>query len=160
MLERSQALLQHTPCVLERRQALLDTLRVCLSEAGNAAGNGPDEGYDGGDGYAGEPDSENEPDNDAADGEKEQADEVEENAPRVPSCPAADPAIYLKFFRNTYNSSVRVILTEFHKRRRAEMIAQASSMTPDDPAYPALVKEIAEISRLLLDLPKQYKVII
>ena len=130
------------------------------SEAGNAAGNGPDEGYDGGDGYAGEPDSGNEPDSDAADGEKEQDDEVEETAPPVPSCPAADPAIYLKFFRNTYNSSVRVILTEFHKRRRAEMIAQASSMMPDDPAYPALVKEIAEISRLLLDLPKQYKVII
>ena len=33
-------------------------------------------------------------------------------------------------------------------------------MKPDDPAYPALVKEIAEISRLLLDLPKTYKVII
>ena len=33
-------------------------------------------------------------------------------------------------------------------------------MPPDDPAYPALVKEITSISKLLLDLPKTYKVII
>ena len=88
------------------------------------------------------------------------AGELEETAPPVPSCSAADPVLYRQFFRNTYNSSVRVILTEFYKRRRAEMIAQASAMPPDDPAYPALVKEIAEISKLLLDLPKTYKVII
>ena len=53
-----------------------------------------------------------------------------------------------------------MILTEFYKRRRAEMIEQARSMTADDPAYPALVKEIGDISKLLLDLPKTYKVII
>jgi len=115
----------------------------------------------------GEDDGENEPDDEIAGDNGENADdadddaaEVEATAPPVPSCPAADPLIYRKFFRNTYNSSVRVILTEFYKRRRAEMIAQASAMPPDDPAYPALVKEIAEISRLLLDLPKTYKVII
>ena len=53
-----------------------------------------------------------------------------------------------------------MILTEFYKRKRAEMIQQASAMPPDDPAYPALVKDIASISKLLLDLPKTYKVII
>ena len=125
-------------------------------EDSDAAGNEPDEAEN-------EPDAaddaENEPD-EASARKGDDAGELEKNEPPVPSCPAADPLLYRKFFRNTYNSSVRVILIEFYKRRRAEMIQQASSMKPDDPAYPALVKEIAGISKLLLDLPKTYKVII
>ena len=42
----------------------------------------------------------------------------------------------------------------------ATILLCMAAMTADDPAYPALVKEIGDISKLLLDLPKTYKVII
>jgi DNA primase len=90
-----------------------------------------------------------------ADNENEQA-----QTPAPPSCPAADPYSCEKYFRNTYNSCLQRILTEFYKGERAAKIEQARSVQPDDPAYAALVKEIAGISKLLLDLPKKYKVVI
>lgn len=78
----------------------------------------------------------------------------------TPSCPAADPCLYDKFRRNTYNSSLRLILDDCYKRKRAALLEQAHAMNQDDPRYAALVREIGDISKALLDLPKLYKVVI
>jgi DNA primase len=77
-----------------------------------------------------------------------------------PSCPAADPDLFEKYFRNTYNSSLRLILTDYYTKRRAELVEQARGIPQDDPERAALVKEIGDISAALLKLPKQFRVII
>ncbi len=76
------------------------------------------------------------------------------------SCPAADPELSKKFFRNTYNSSVRLILTDYYTRKRAELLAQVKALPPDAPERKALFDEIKEISSALLKLPQKYRVII
>lgn len=85
----------------------------------------------------------------------------ESNAPeQTPSCQAADPLLCRKFFRNTYNSSLRLILTDFYRRERAALLEKARTMPQDDPGYAALIREIGEISKLVYDLPQKYKVVI
>ena len=74
--------------------------------------------------------------------------------------PADDPDLYLRFFCNTYNSCMKLILTEYYKRKRADLIEQARSLNEDDPAYAALLREIADISSALLKLPQKFKVVI
>ena len=81
-----------------------------------------------------------------------------ENPPPVPSCPAADPELFGTFQRNTYNSSMRFILTDHYQRRRAALVEQAKTIARDDPAYAELVKEITELTSALLKLPKAYRV--
>ena len=82
------------------------------------------------------------------------------DADATPSCPAADPYLYERFCRNTYNSSLRLILADHYKRKRAALVEQAHSLDRDDPRYAELVQEIGDISKLLLALPQKYKVII
>ena len=77
-----------------------------------------------------------------------------------PSCQAADPALYQKFFRNTYNSSLRLILDDYYKRKRNELLAQAKAMPQDDPGRAELFDRIKDISKSLIDLPKKYRVVI
>ena len=81
-----------------------------------------------------------------------------ENPPPQPSCPAADPELFGTFQRNTYNSSMRFILTDHYQRRRAALVEQAKTVARDDPAYAELVKEITELTAALLKLPKTYRV--
>ncbi len=76
------------------------------------------------------------------------------------SCPAADPELSKKFFRNTYNSSVRLILTDYYQRKRADLLAQIKALAPDAPERAALFKEINDISAALLKLPARFKVVI
>ncbi len=76
------------------------------------------------------------------------------------SCPAADPELSKKFFRNTYNSSVRLILTDYYTRKRAGLLAQVKTLAPDAPERAKLFKEIKDISSALLQLPQKYRVII
>ena len=77
------------------------------------------------------------------------------------SCPAADPDLCEKFFRNTYNSSLRLILTDYYKRKRAALLEQARSLPEDAPERAALVKEIGDISaKLFKELPARFKVVI
>ena len=83
------------------------------------------------------------------------------NAPDIrPSCPAADPELCGKFYGNTYNSSMKLILSEFYKQKRAALIEQARSMPQDDPGYAALIREIGAISAAMLKLPQKFKVVI
>ena len=70
------------------------------------------------------------------------------------------PALYEKFCRNTCNSSLRLILGDYYKRKRAALVEQAHGLDRDDPRYADLVHEIGDISKLLLALPQKYKVII
>ena len=77
-----------------------------------------------------------------------------------PSSPAADPDLYEKFFRNTYNSSLRLILTDYYTRKRAALVEQARGIPEDAPERAALVKEIGAISSELLKLPARFKVVI
>ena len=77
-----------------------------------------------------------------------------------PSCPAADPDLCEKFFRNTYNSSLRLILTDYFTRKRAALLEQARALPEDAPERAALVKEIGGISAELLKLPLKYRVVI
>ena len=78
-----------------------------------------------------------------------------------PSCPAADPVLCEKFFRNTYNSSLRLILTDYYTRKRAALMEKARALPEDAPERAALVKEISEISSTLFkDLPARFKVVI
>ncbi len=76
------------------------------------------------------------------------------------SCPAADPELSKKFFRNTYNSSVRLILTDYYTRKRAGLLAQVKTLAPDAPERKALFDEIKELSSTLLKLPARFKVVI
>jgi hypothetical protein len=75
-----------------------------------------------------------------------------------PSCPAADPELCETFRKNTYNSSMRFILTDCYQRKRAALVEQAKSVPREDPAYAELVKEITELTTALLKLPKTYRV--
>ena len=77
-----------------------------------------------------------------------------------PSCPAADPDLCEKFFRNTYNSSLRLILADYYTRTRAALIEQARDLPQDAPERAALVKQIGDISSALLKLPARFKVVI
>ncbi len=77
-----------------------------------------------------------------------------------PSSPAADPDLYEKFFRNTYNSSLRLILTDYYTLKRAALVEQARDIPEDTPERAALVKEIGAISAELLKLPARFKVVI
>ena len=77
-----------------------------------------------------------------------------------PSCPAADPDLCEKFFRNTYNSSLRLILADYYTRTRAALIEQARDLPQDAPERAALVKQIGDISSALLKLPVRFKVVI
>ena len=77
-----------------------------------------------------------------------------------PSCPAADPFLCMKFFRNTYNSSVRLILTDFYTRTRADLLAQVKALPPDAPERAAIMDQIKSISSALLQLPQKYRVVI
>ena len=77
-----------------------------------------------------------------------------------PSCPAADPELCGKFFRNTYNSSLRLILTDYYTRKRAALVEQARGIPEDAPERAALVKQIGDISAELLKLPARFKVVI
>ena len=77
-----------------------------------------------------------------------------------PSCPAADPDLCEKFFRNTYNSSVRLILTDYYTRKRAALAERARTVPPDDPERAALLDQFKEISSALLKLPARFKVVI
>jgi len=77
-----------------------------------------------------------------------------------PSGPAADPELYVRFYSNTYNSSMRLILSDYYKRKRAALIEQARSMPQDDPGYAALVQEIGAISSAMLKLPQKFRVVI
>ena len=81
-----------------------------------------------------------------------------ENPPPQPSCPAADPELFGTFQRNTYNSSLRFILTDCYQRRRAVLVEKAKTIPRDDPAYAELVNEITEITSALLKLPQKYRV--
>ena len=81
-----------------------------------------------------------------------------EAPPPQPSCPAADPELFVTFQRNTYNSSLRFILTDCYQRRRAALVEQAKTIPRDDPAYAELVKEITELTAALLKLPQKYRV--
>ncbi|MBR2962686.1 MAG: DNA primase [Lentisphaeria bacterium] len=76
------------------------------------------------------------------------------------SCPAADPELSKKFFRNTYNSSVRLILTDYYTRTRAALLEQVKALPPDAPERKALFDEIKDISSALLKLPARFKVVI
>jgi len=76
------------------------------------------------------------------------------------SCPAADPDLCDKFFRNTYNSSVRLILTDYYTRTRAALLEQVKALPPDAPDRAKLFKEIKDISSALLQLPQKYRVVI
>ena len=76
------------------------------------------------------------------------------------SCPAADPDLCDKFFRNTYNSSVRLILTDYYTRTRAALLEQVKALPPDAPERAKLFKEIKDISSALLQLPTRFKVVI
>ena len=87
------------------------------------------------------------------------AGEAGEIAP-PPSCQAADPDLHKKFFRNTYNSSVRLILTDYYTRTRAELLAQVKALPSDAPERKALFDEIKDISSALLKLPARFKVVI
>ena len=87
------------------------------------------------------------------------AGEAGEIAP-PPSCQAADPDLHKKFFRNTYNSSVRFILTDYYQRRRAELHAKAKALPLDAPERKALFDEIKEISSALIQLPARFRVVI
>ena len=87
------------------------------------------------------------------------AGEAGEIAP-PPSCQAADPDLHKKFFRNTYNSSVRFILTDYYQRRRAELHAKAKVLPLDAPERKALFDEIREISSALIQLPARFRVVI
>ena len=77
-----------------------------------------------------------------------------------PSCPAADPVLCEKFFRNTYNSSMRLILSDYYTRKRAALVEQARGIPEDSPERAALVKQIGDISAELLKLPQKYRVVI
>jgi DNA primase len=81
------------------------------------------------------------------------------NAPPA-SCPAADPDLCEKYFRNAYNSSMRLILTDYYTRKRAELVERARTVQPDAPERTALFDEIKAISSALLDLPKRFRVVI
>ena len=87
------------------------------------------------------------------------AQEDGKNAPPA-SCQAADPDLSEKFFRNTYNSSVRFILTDYYQRRRAELHARAKALPQDAPERKALFDEIKAISSALFELPRKYRVVI
>ena len=80
----------------------------------------------------------------------------------VPSAsyPAADPELSKRFFRNTYNSSVRLILTDYYTRTRAELLAQVKALPPDAPDRAALMDRMKDISSALLKLPARFKVVI
>ena len=81
-----------------------------------------------------------------------------EAVPPAPSCPAADPELCPAYQRNTYNSCMRFILTDFYQRKRSALVAQAKTVDRDDPAYADLVREITELTSALLNLPKTYKI--
>ena len=77
-----------------------------------------------------------------------------------PSCPAADPDLCEKFFRNTYNSSMRLILTDYCTWKRAALLEQVKALAPDAPERAALVRQIGDISAEILKLPQKYRVVI
>ena len=77
-----------------------------------------------------------------------------------PSSPASDPDLFEKYYRNAYNSSLRLILTDYYTKRRAALVEQARDIPQDDPQYAGLLKEISGISAALLKLPKQFRVVI
>ena len=89
----------------------------------------------------------------------EAAREAGQPAPQ-PSCPAADPELSKRFFRNTYNSSVRLILSDYYTRTRAELLAQVKALPPDAPERAALMDRMKDISSALLKLPARFKVVI
>ncbi len=76
------------------------------------------------------------------------------------SCKAADPDLCVKFFRNTYNSSVRIILADHYQRERTKLLAQLKAIPQDAPERKALFDEIKELSSALLKLPARFKVVI
>ena len=103
---------------------------------------------------------------DAASSRRAERDAIQEalnradSEPPKPSCPAADPELCETFMKNTYNSSMRFILTDFYQRRRAALVEQAKSIAKDDPAYAALVTEITQLTSALLKLPAKYRVMV
>ena len=89
----------------------------------------------------------------------EAAREAGQPAPNA-SCPAADPELSKRFFRNTYNSSVRLILTDYYTRTRADLLEQVKALPPDAPDRAALMDRMKDISSALLKLPARFKVVI
>ncbi len=77
-----------------------------------------------------------------------------------PSCPAADPDFSRKFFRNTYNSSLRLILTDYYTRTRAALLAQLKALPQDAPERTDLMDRFKEVSSALYKLPQKYRVVI
>ena len=76
------------------------------------------------------------------------------------SCPAADPYSYKKIHGNTYNSSVRMILTDYYTRTRAALLEQLKALPEDAPERAELMARFKEISSALYKLPQKYRVVI
>ena len=76
------------------------------------------------------------------------------------SCPAADPYSYKKIHGNTYNSSVRMILTDYYTRTRAALLEQLKALPEDAPERAPLMARFKEISSALYKLPTRFKVVI